>query len=57
MTADRAYRAALGHDAAQKELIAGAGTQFDPRVVDAFLAVIAPRGWQQRRALLPVRSV
>ena len=31
MTADRAYRAALGHDAAQKELCAGAGTQFDPR--------------------------
>ena len=30
MTADRAYRAALGHDAAQAELRAGAGTQFDP---------------------------
>jgi putative nucleotidyltransferase with HDIG domain len=57
MTADRAYRSALGHDAAQKELCAGAGTQFDPRVVDAFLAVIAPRGWRERRALLPARSV
>ena len=57
MTADRAYRAALGHDAAQKELCASAGTQFDPRVVDAFLAVIAPRGWRERRALLPARSV
>ncbi len=57
MTADRAYRSALGHDAAQQELCAGAGTQFDPRVVDAFLAVIAPRGWQERRALLPARSV
>ncbi len=42
MTADRAYRAALGHDAAQKELRACAGTQFDPRVVDAFLLVLSP---------------
>ena len=57
MTADRAYRAAVGHDAAQKELRAGAGTQFDPSVVDAFLAVIAPRGWRERRSLLPARAM
>ena len=37
MTADRAYRAALGHDAAQQELRDGSGTQFDPAVVEAFL--------------------
>jgi HD-GYP domain-containing protein (c-di-GMP phosphodiesterase class II) len=49
MTADRAYRAALGHDAAQEELRAGSGTQFDPRVVEAFLAVLAPRGRRVRR--------
>jgi diguanylate cyclase (GGDEF)-like protein/putative nucleotidyltransferase with HDIG domain len=48
MTADRAYRAALGHDAAQAELRAGAGTQFDPRVVEAFLAVLAPGGRRVR---------
>jgi diguanylate cyclase (GGDEF)-like protein/putative nucleotidyltransferase with HDIG domain len=42
MTADRPYRAALGHDAAREELLACAGTQFDPRVVEAFLLVHAP---------------
>jgi diguanylate cyclase (GGDEF)-like protein/putative nucleotidyltransferase with HDIG domain len=49
MTADRAYRAALGHDAAQAELRAGSGTQFDPAVVEAFLAVLAPGGRRVRR--------
>jgi putative nucleotidyltransferase with HDIG domain len=49
MTADRAYRAALGHDAAQEELRAGAGTQFDPEIVEAFLAVLAPRVRRPRR--------
>jgi diguanylate cyclase (GGDEF)-like protein/putative nucleotidyltransferase with HDIG domain len=51
MTADRAYRAALGHDAAQEELRAGAGTQFDPDVVEAFLAVLAPRAPRARRQI------
>jgi diguanylate cyclase (GGDEF)-like protein/putative nucleotidyltransferase with HDIG domain len=41
MTADRAYRAALGEEAACAELEAGAGTQFDPDVVRAFLAAQA----------------
>jgi HD-GYP domain-containing protein (c-di-GMP phosphodiesterase class II) len=49
MTADRAYRAALGHDAAQAELRDGAGTQLDPAVVEAFLAVLAPGGRRVRR--------
>ena len=40
MTADRAYRTALGHTAAFRELRAAAGTQFDPAVVDAFLAEV-----------------
>jgi diguanylate cyclase (GGDEF)-like protein len=43
MTADRAYRSALSPEAAAEELRAGAGTQFDPDVVDAFLAAIATR--------------
>jgi two-component system cell cycle response regulator len=37
MTSDRAYRRALGIETALAELRAGAGTQFDPEVVDAFL--------------------
>ena len=40
MIADRAYRTALGRRIAFRELRAGAGTQFDPAVVDAFLAEI-----------------
>jgi HD-GYP domain-containing protein (c-di-GMP phosphodiesterase class II) len=40
MTADRAYRATLGHRLAFRELRSGAGTQFDPAVVDAFLAEV-----------------
>jgi diguanylate cyclase (GGDEF)-like protein len=42
MTADRPYRAALGHDAARVELQACAGTQFDPEIVEAFLDALAP---------------
>ena len=49
MTADRAYRAALGHDAAQEELRAGTGTQFDPVVVEAFLEVLTLGGRLTRR--------
>ena len=41
MTSDRTYSRALGHEAACRELRAMAGTQFDPEVVEAFLAEIA----------------
>ena len=40
MTTDRSYRRALSHDAAVAELRKCAGTQFDPRVVDALLSVL-----------------
>ncbi|MEA2411451.1 MAG: hypothetical protein QOC77_2012 [Thermoleophilaceae bacterium] len=40
MTSDRVYRRAIGLEAARRELRAGAGTQFDAAVVDAFLAAI-----------------
>jgi diguanylate cyclase (GGDEF)-like protein/putative nucleotidyltransferase with HDIG domain len=42
MTADRAYRSSMGEEAAWAELEAGAGTQFDARVVRAFLAALEP---------------
>jgi HD-GYP domain-containing protein (c-di-GMP phosphodiesterase class II) len=40
MTTDRSYRRALAHDDAVAELRRCAGTQFDPRVVDALLAAL-----------------
>lgn len=43
MTADRPYRHALAPKRARGELVAGRGTQFDERVVDAFLGCLAGR--------------
>jgi HD-GYP domain-containing protein (c-di-GMP phosphodiesterase class II) len=43
MTTDRAYSAAVGHEAACQELRDMAGSQFDPQVVAAFIAEIAER--------------
>jgi two-component system, cell cycle response regulator len=40
MTSDRVYRPAMSPQAAREELRECAGTQFDPRVVDAFFAVL-----------------
>ena len=40
MTTDRPYRKAMDLDAALLELRLNAGSQFDPRVVDALIAVI-----------------
>ena len=46
MTSDRPYRAAMSEDDALRELLKEAGTQFDPDVVDAFLAIHASRSDQ-----------
>jgi HD-GYP domain-containing protein (c-di-GMP phosphodiesterase class II) len=40
MTSDRPYRAALSLEDALAELRRHAGTQFDPRVIDALLSVL-----------------
>jgi diguanylate cyclase (GGDEF)-like protein len=40
MRSDRPYRRAMPVDAARAELLANAGTQFDPRIVDALLAAL-----------------
>jgi HD-GYP domain-containing protein (c-di-GMP phosphodiesterase class II) len=42
MTTDRVYRASIGHTAARAELRRGSGTQFDARVVAAFLKAHEP---------------
>jgi putative two-component system response regulator len=48
MTSDRAYRKAIGPEAARAELEEGAGSQFDGRVVAAFLRAV-PLGGLGRR--------
>ena len=40
MTADRVYRASIGGKAARTELLRCAGSQFDSRVVAAFLSAL-----------------
>jgi two-component system, cell cycle response regulator len=53
MTSHRVYRAALDPEQARAELQRGAGTQFDPRVVEAFLRVLDSPA--DRRSLRLVR--
>jgi HD-GYP domain-containing protein (c-di-GMP phosphodiesterase class II) len=45
MTSNRPYRAALPPAAAAFELRTGAGTQFDPALVDCFVEILQDRGW------------
>lgn len=45
MTTDRPYRPGRSVAEAARELESEAGRQFDPRVVEAFLAVVAERPW------------
>jgi diguanylate cyclase (GGDEF)-like protein len=40
MTADRAYRPALTAEQARAELLAGAGTQFDPRLTEELIGML-----------------
>jgi HD-GYP domain-containing protein (c-di-GMP phosphodiesterase class II) len=53
MTSHRVYRAALAPEQARAELVDGSGTQFDARVVDAFLRVLDSPA--ERRSLRLVR--
>ena len=49
MTSDRPYRSALSLNEAKEEIKRCSGTQFDPRVVDAFLS-IPDSTWKELRA-------
>ena len=40
MRTDRAYRCALSYETARTELLANAGSQFDPSIVEAFLSAV-----------------
>jgi putative nucleotidyltransferase with HDIG domain len=50
MTSDRVYRPALAPDEARAELVGGAGSQFDPLVVQAMLRVLDRVGIAQLAA-------
>jgi hypothetical protein len=47
MTSTRSYREAKTNDQAVAELRRGAGTQFDPLVVEAFIAAVGRVGWDR----------
>ena len=46
MTSTRSYRQARGIREAVEELRRGSGSQFDPALVDAFIAVLDREGWR-----------
>jgi diguanylate cyclase (GGDEF)-like protein len=50
MTTERSYRAAMSHEGACEELRRCAGAQFDPAVVEAFLAVAVVEGAEDEDA-------
>ncbi len=53
MTHDRVYRRALGFDSACAEVLAIAGSQLDPAVADALLAVVR----EERMVALPASEI
>lgn len=56
MTSDRPYRKSLPFKIAREEIIRCSGTQFDPRIVEAFLTV-PPNEWREIRERLEGRDI
>jgi len=53
MTSTRAYREATSIPEAIAELRSGAGTQFDPKIVDAFIAALSQSTWKPQQPSKP----
>ncbi|MFE3455114.1 HD-GYP domain-containing protein [Nonomuraea sp. NPDC059194] len=56
MTSDRSYRGARPVEVAVAELRKGAGTQFDPEMVAAFVRALEREPWQPPRTVSPPPS-
>jgi hypothetical protein len=54
MTSTRSYREARRISEAILELRGGAGSQFDPVMVEAFITALHREGWQPERTAVPV---
>ncbi|MGC5016753.1 HD-GYP domain-containing protein [Streptosporangium sp. DT93] len=52
MTSDRSYRTARPREVAMAELRKGAGTQFDPVMVVAFIKAVDRDGWEPPRTVV-----
>ncbi len=57
MVSDHPYRRGLGHDDAVRQLSAGAGAQFDPKLVEAFLSMPAAPVRVNTLKMRPMRGV
>jgi putative nucleotidyltransferase with HDIG domain len=57
MTNDRAYRSAMNETKARDELRRNAGTQFDARVVDAFLELLDSDAFEELGPTITVQDV
>ncbi len=53
MTSTRSYRKARGQEEAVAELHKSAGSQFDPKIVDAFVSALQREGWKNQEPALP----
>ncbi len=53
MTSNRSYRGARSIEAAVADLRKWSGTQFDPVLVEAFVAALSRAGWHQPRTAAP----
>src|SRR5215469_15990258 len=53
MTSTRSYRPARRVDEAVAELRKNAGTQFDPKIVDAFVSALDREGWKVQELSQP----
>lgn len=56
LTSRRCYRKAVSHDQAARQLVKVRGRQFDPVIVDAFLAIQQPFQAVQNRHTMPAQA-